>query len=340
VRQRIAIIKLGAMGDVLRTAALVPDICATHPDATLVWVTLSDSVPLLRLVRGIDHVIDAASAPMLFAGQQFDVVYNFDNADEGVALAAAATAKHKRGFRMGSSGHCEGVYDGGDTRLFELGLWDDLKRRNRTSYLTLLAATAGLKYSGSRPNLDLPRRVETNLGAQLESAAKTCIGINTDAGTRWIRKQWNLPYVEEAVAAFVAKGCDVVLFGGDSLQPFNEMLAARFSKYVRAAKTAGDFQSLCRAISHVDVLLTGDTLAMHIAWALNVPQVVLFGPTSAPEIDIDAQDIKLFADDLECLGCYLHTCDVKPHCMDRLTPELVVSAVESRLHAACEARPK
>lgn len=333
VRERVLIVKLGAMGDVLRTTALIPDIRAAHPQGEITWMTLSESLPILRFVDGVDRIVDAKDAAVFLAARQFDVLYNFDNDDEAVALAAAARARQKRGFRIGSSGHCEGVHEGGDPRLFELGLWDDLKRRNTTSYLTMLAATAGVQYGGARPHLRLPGRAEESGDP---AAARRCIGINTDAGTRWLRKQWNLPYVEQAVDAFVSKGYDVVLFGGEPLLPFNQMLARRFDSRVRAANTAGDFEALCREIASVDVLVTGDTLAMHVAWALGVPLVTLFGPTSAAEIDIGPQDVKLFAGDLDCLGCYLHTCEVTPHCMDRLTPELVVGAVDSRIHAALE----
>lgn len=336
VRERLAVIKLGAMGDVLRTAALLPDIRASHPEAEIIWITLPESAALLAAVEGVDRIVVASESPLIGLFGEFDWLYNFDNADEGVALAKSIPTKGRRGFKAGASGHCEGVYEGGDSRLFELGLWDDLKRQNTTSYLTMLAATAGLKYSGHRPKLRRPGTYAPELRDKKSASGRQSIGINTDAGTRWLRKQWNLPYVEQAVDMFVADGYDVVLFGGAALQPFNDSLANRLPGRVTSAKTAGDIDALVQAIAQIDVLLTGDTLAMHIAWALDVPTVALFGPTSSAEIDLAAADVKLFADNLNCLGCYLHTCDINPHCMDRLTPDLVVNAVKSRLLAANE----
>lgn len=333
VKEHVAIVKLGAMGDVLRTTALLPDIQAAHPGAEITWLTHSASVPLLRNITEIGRVLNVTEAPALLSELEFGTVYSLDNADEGVALASILRSPVKRGFRGGTSGHCEGVYDGGDPTLFELGLWDDLKRKNTKSYLALLAATAGLTYSHARPRLNVSTAEAEDAARQYATLPRPLIGINTDAGTRWLRKQWNLPYVERAVQTFVEKGYGVVLFGGQSLESYNEALANRFLGPVLAPRTAKNVHALFAGISLVDVLLTGDTLAMHAAWALRTPVVALFGPTSAPEIDLGEGDVKLFATELDCLGCYLHTCSVDPHCMDRLVPEIVISAVETRLGA-------
>src|SRR5436309_15532017 len=45
--QRILIVKLSAMGDVLRTTALLPDIVARHDRPHVTWLTRAESVELL-----------------------------------------------------------------------------------------------------------------------------------------------------------------------------------------------------------------------------------------------------------------------------------------------------
>lgn len=336
IRERIGIIKLGAMGDVLRTTALIRDIVAQHPEAEIIWLTLPESIPILHAIPAIHRVIDVSANPPVTDSIEFDTIYSLDNADEGVTLAEAMHTRRRRGFRAGSSGHCEGVYDGGDPTLYGLGLWDDLKRANTASYLSLLAASAGLKYAGGRAQIHLSDSEIQEAEALYGSLPHPRIGINTDAGTRWLRKQWNLPYVETSVEYFVKRGCSVILLGGSNVEPFNERLANRFQGSVVAAKTAATVRALFSAIGQTDILLTGDTLAMHAAWALSVPIVALFGPTSAQEIDLGKDDLKLVAANLDCLGCYLHTCDVAPHCMDRLTPEIVIRGIETRLAISTE----
>src|SRR5712671_5291193 len=48
VEQRLLIIKLDAMGDVLRTTALLPALVDAHPGTAVAWITRRESRPLLE----------------------------------------------------------------------------------------------------------------------------------------------------------------------------------------------------------------------------------------------------------------------------------------------------
>ena len=48
IEERVLIVKLDAMGDVLRTTALLPPIAEVHPRAAVTWITRRESVPLLK----------------------------------------------------------------------------------------------------------------------------------------------------------------------------------------------------------------------------------------------------------------------------------------------------
>lgn len=334
VSERIAVVKLGAMGDVLRTMALLPDIASQHKNPSVTWITQPESVSVLSGNPLVSEVVTPDRFAELALTREFDCVYGFENSVQGVSISDGLRAKEYRGFKRGASGKAEGVWDGGDPTLFEIGLWDDLKKQNRRSYLEMLGAAAGVRYSGSRPALVLTETERGSARQAVQGLPRPLIGFNTDAGTRWLRKQWNLEYVIEAVRDLTERGYGVALFGGSNLEGFNQRLAAEYPASVRAFSTSSNVRELFALVGEVDLLVTGDTLAMHAAWALSRPTVALFGPTSLPEIDLGADDIKLASEDLECLGCYLHTCSVSPHCMDRLTPQLVVDAILRRLAAA------
>jgi heptosyltransferase-2 len=83
-------------------------------------------------------------------------------------------------------------------------------------------------------------------------------------------------------------------------------------------------------VSHCDVVVSGDTLAMHIALALGRRSVVLFGPTSVAEIEMYELGEKV-APAMTCLGCYKTACDFVPNCMDLITVEMVEQAVARQL---------
>ena len=336
---RIAIVKLDAMGDVLRTTALLPDIAARHDRPHITWIAEPESLPMLRCVPPIDETYPVDRISQLAATRTFTSVYSFENSALGVGAAAALQAGSYHGFRPGASGKTEGVWPGGDPAIFEIGLWDDLKKQNIRSYLEMLAASAGVSYTGGKPPLVLPDEDLIAAADEVAALKRPLVAINTDAGTRWKRKQWNLEYVREAARTFAGMEWSVALFGGARVAAFNDGLAAEMPDAIRSFESARDVRRLFALLSQADVLLTGDTLAMHAAWALSVPVVALFGPTSLTEIDLAPDDIKLAASALPCLGCYRHTCDVTPHCMDLLTPPEIVRAVIKRLGAVPACAP-
>ena len=86
-------------------------------------------------------------------------------------------------------------------------------------------------------------------------------------------------------------------------------------------------------VNAAKVVVTGDTLAMHIALALRRRTVVLFGPTSAPEIELYDLGEKVIPE-MSCLGCYKTSCDFSPNCMDLISVDMVATAVVRQLRGA------
>ena len=324
----VLIVKLGAMGDVLRTTALLGDLAARHPGVPLVWLTKPESTGLLCGHPALDRVIATDEIDALDA-IPFSDVYAFDSDPEGLACAARARAERHHGFVAGAFGTCVGVAPGGDPTLFEIGVSDARKRANRRSYLEMLAAAAGLTYGGATPHVALDPAEDARARALFAALPRPLIGINTDASERWERKRWNPEHVERFVELAARDGAGVVLLGGAEAFERNRLLAERFPQNAFAFASSENFARLAAGLANCDALLTGDTLAMHAAWGLGVPVVALFGPTSSAEIDLGPRDRKLSADGLACLGCYLRTCAVDPHCMDLLAPERVYDDVRA-----------
>jgi len=331
--QRILIVKLGAMGDVLRTTALLPDIVGRHDRPHVTWLTRAESVELLAGNRYVQRVVTTVEAGALGAAE-FDAVYALDSGADALAFAQSARTAAYHGFVAGKFGTCTGVAPGGDPALYEIGLWDDLKRANRRSYLELLGASAGVKYGGHRPHVPLDNTELLRAKECVSALPRPLIGINTDAGDRWERKNWNPEHVVSFAQLALADGCGVMFFGGAPVHERNAALAASLGSGAVAFESAGNVRRLIAGIAQCDALLTGDTLAMHIGWALDIPMTALFGPTSLHEIDLGASDVKLSAEELPCLACYLKTCTVDPHCMDRLLPAGVYARVREVLVAA------
>jgi heptosyltransferase-2 len=90
-----------------------------------------------------------------------------------------------------------------------------------------------------------------------------------------------------------------------------------------------DLRQFASVISKLDVLVSADTLAMHLAIALGIKTVALFGPTCAQEIDLYGRGIKIESK-ADCSPCYRSRCDEKI-CMAGISPESVMTAVKQLL---------
>ena len=79
-------------------------------------------------------------------------------------------------------------------------------------------------------------------------------------------------------------------------------------------------------LSKMDIVVSSDTLGMHLAIAQGKKVVALFGSTCPQEIDLFGQGAKLFAG-VDCSPCYKKTCpDMK--CMEEITPEQVLDEIK------------
>jgi ADP-heptose:LPS heptosyltransferase len=126
---------------------------------------------------------------------------------------------------------------------------------------------------------------------------------------------------------------DVMLVGGaDERQKAQEVESAcRGSARVHELLTPNSIPEFVAMLTQADALICGDTLALHIAAAIGLPAVALFGPTSIAEIDDFGGLIdKVWSSDMDCLGCY-GDCSKQSHCMNTIDPESIATRISERL---------
>jgi ADP-heptose:LPS heptosyltransferase len=335
VEERLLIIKLDAMGDVLRSTALLPPLAEVHPRAAITWITRKESVPLLQRNPFIAEVLELGPEAMVhLQTRTFDRVINLDASKISAALAAAARSNRKDGFVLDPRGFVQPTNEAA-RRWLEAGVFDDIKRAGTATYQDRMAEILGLADRQHRYVFELSDEERGRAKAHLASlgldSRRPVIGLNTGAGGRWPLKQWREEGYVELVAR-LARREDVqfVLLGGPGERDRNERLKAASAVPLLDPGCENPVRHFAALLSHCDLAVTGDTLAMHLALALGKRTVVLFGPTSAAEIDLYSLGEKVVPK-MECLSCYKTSCDFVPNCMDLISTEMVEAAAVRQL---------
>ncbi len=333
VRSRILMVKLAAVGDVLRTTALIPAIRDRWPGAHLTWLTSPQAAELLVDNDQVDEVLTTVDpfTSACLQNQVYDVVLCPDADPRAATFAAAARARERHGLFRNAQGEIEPTGQAAE-HWMRMGLSDDLKKSNRQTYQVLIAKALDLDSKRvGEPTLE-PSELDRSAAEAFRSDlgfSGPVVGLNTGGGGRWVHKQWTLEHQQAFLHIAASGGRGVLLLGGPEEVERHEALIAGAAGL--PVFDSGNHNSLKRFAAMVQlctVVVTGDTLALHVAAARGVPVVVLFGPTSAHEIELYGRGEKIQPEGLECLVCYLPDCDVKPHCQARITPEMVWRAVE------------
>jgi heptosyltransferase-2 len=335
IRERLLIIKLDAMGDVLRSTALLPPLAQVHPSSSITWITRKESVPLLQRNPYITEVIELGPEALVhLQTRTFDRVINLDASKISAALASAAKSERKDGFVLDERGYVQPTNEAARQWL-EAGLFDDVKRNGSSTYQDRMADILGVRglrheyvFQLGNEEIASARRHLVSLGIDL---SKPLVGLNTGAGGRWPLKQWREDGYLDLIHR-VARRMDVqfVLLGGPSEQDRNARLTLASATPLFDPGCDNTVRHFAAMLAHCDVVVTGDTLAMHLSLSLGCRTVVLFGPTSAPEIELYNLGEKVVPD-MGCVSCYKTRCDLSPNCMDLISTEMVERALLRQL---------
>jgi heptosyltransferase-2 len=153
----------------------------------------------------------------------------------------------------------------------------------------------------------------------------TTIGLNVGVGTKWPSKGWPAKRWQEMIETLNSKNYQLLLLGG---QDEKDLMAGLYSKYKFLINTGynNSLVEFAAIVNLCDMLITADTLALHIGTALNKKIIALFGPTSNSEIDLFGRGKKVTAPD-DCRCYYNRHCSEKVSCMEKITSGIVMKAI-------------
>lgn len=212
-------------------------------------------------------------------------------------------------------------------------------------YSQLLAALSAPRVVDEIPTISLPaatrdaaRRKLLELGIRLD---RPLFGIHA-GGLFGRAKHWGDDRFCAVAARLRADGADVVLLTSPTERDQAERISASCSNIPMIGQD-GDVLQLAAAISHCSVVVTNDSGPLHLAAALAIPSVSIFGPTD-PDRTVIPGASRVVSKPFGCQPCYKRECPLGHHrCMTEIAVDDVYSAavsvlgeVDDRVEAAAD----
>ncbi|HLB00001.1 MAG TPA: glycosyltransferase family 9 protein [Bacteroidota bacterium] len=324
--ERILVIKLRAIGDVLLSTAVLPGLRAAYPGASLDFLTEKYCA---GVIEGNPHVsglltFDPRAERSLnlirrVRAAGYDLVLDLFGNPRSAVLALLSGAHVRVGYRFNWRTLCYNrvvTPRGGTVHNVDFNL-DALSR-------------IGIDARDGKPFFPLDREAEAFAGECLDGAGyggKKVVALNPGGG--WSSKKWRPDQFAGLGRRIVAERRSGVLivWGPGEEEDARRVLAGIGRGAVLAPPTTlkrlGALLKLCEA------LVTNDSGPMHIAAALGVPVLAIFGPTvPALQGPVFTRSEIVQNLTLDCLGCSYTECPIGNPCMIDLPVEKVYSSLE------------
>lgn len=313
----ILIIKLGAIGDVIRTTPLLYRLKKEYPKAKIWWLTRTPEI--------LPNIVDIKlpftfESSMIISETAFDIAYNFDKDKEACALLNKIKAKKKYGYKL-FNGICYPANTKAQQK-FESGLFDDVSKANKKSYMEEIFEIAGYKFMGEE--YILPFNQYDNPKWKFAKGKKV-VGLNTGCGGRWTSRLWPDKHWIELARNLKKSGYDVILLGGKQEHEKNKYLAKMAGVKYFGFYPLNEFINL---INRCNLVVTAVTMAMHITIALKKKIVLFNNIFNKNEYYLYGLG-EILEPDIEC-DCYFSTTCAN-NCMQYLKPERVFQTVKKLL---------
>lgn len=330
IKFKILIIKLDAVGDVLRTTSILKPLKKKHPDSYIEWCTRINSIEIFKYNPFVDEIILFEDDAIFRIGaEEYDFVINLDTSKISSAIAATASSKSKFGFVLNKKGYVESASPSAQKWL-EMSAFDDVKKANLKSYQEIIYEILNVDLPVEPPLIQISEKEKTKIISKnfTQSLEKTrpSIGLNVGVGTKWPSKGWPIKRWQELIEKLGKEEYNLLLLGGPEEVEIIKQLKEEFS-YITNTGCDNSLLEFAAVVDLCDLIITADTLALHIATALGKKIVALFGPTSQSEIELYGKGIKLLSPE-GCICYYKKYCSERVSCMEKITSDMVIKSID------------
>jgi lipopolysaccharide heptosyltransferase II len=320
------------MGDVVLSLAAVRDLRRNFPAARIEVLARPGLADLYRAVAEVDAVRTTtggfrSDAGVIRAGT-FDAAVLLPNSFGTAMQAFLAGVPERWGYATDGRGPLL-------TRRARVR--PEVRGRSEVYYYRAMLAGVGLEVTAS-PDVTLrcPEEWSTRGAALLDGGSGGPVdgpwvgftpGASFGAAKRWIPERYS------AVGDFLGRQHEarIAILGARDERPLADAVAAGMRAPARNLCGETTTAEMVGVLSRLRLLVTGDSGPMHVAAALGVPVVAVFGPTDWRETAPFAGIHRLVREPVHCSPCKLRECPIDHRCMTRISADRVVDAAQALL---------
>lgn len=276
-----------SLGDVLRTTPILH----AYRGHNITWVTDPSAFPLLEQNPKIDRLIPYDLTTILqLESEEFDSVINLEKIPGICALSDKIKAWKKYGFRFDTRTGKAKAHDKASDTL-TLSSDSTLKRKNKKTAQELLFEMIGKNWNGE----------EYILGYLPKKTGSWDICLNTQVGQKWPTKQWPLSSWAKLEKDLINSGLKVTR---------QDTYGKKHPKILK------DLYAYMDWLNSAKVIVSNDSLGLHLGIAMQKKVIGLFGATPSNEVYFYNRGEAILPKKIpDCLPCLEGICNRGRNCM-------------------------
>jgi lipopolysaccharide heptosyltransferase I len=330
--KKILIIKPSSLGDVIHALPFLKAVKNTFPDSQADWVIsknlkgilegnplINELIPLdkdsWKSVKKLPHTLaELSSLRKTLKSKHYDIVVDLQGLLRSGLIAFSSPATLKIGFEDAREG----------SRLFYDRRVTVKDSAHAVDKCLEVAKTIGAKIKKTEFPLHINKVSKKQIKKLLGNTEEYIVIVPS---ARWITKRWPAEKFS-ALINDISIPCIITGSKGDkkTAQKIKGNIKNDFSGKIIDLCGKTDLQELTALLAGAKVVVTNDTGPMHIAAALNVPVIALFGPTNplktGPYGWQTSKKLKVLKADVPCSPCRRKRCK-ELVCMNDLTVDTV-----------------
>jgi heptosyltransferase-2 len=309
------------LGDAVMALPAVRNLKTIVGDDPLTIATPEKLAALWRRCPFVDKVIALenpknlwATARQLRAGE-FGSAVLLPNSLRSAAEAWLARIPQRLGYARGGRGLLL-------THSLPAPARNPARLHQRFYYLDMVAGFGG----PSDPSFPKLRKEPATVAGLRDLVMAICPGAEYGPAKRWPVEN----YLAVARYFVETRNARIILLGAPADAPLAEEFARQLPEVEnRAGKTSLD--EFMAALVSARLVICNDSGAMHVASALGVPTLAIFGSTEPALTGPMGARSRVLRHHVPCSPCFLRECPIDFACMKSITPEIVIVAAEKML---------